>query len=221
MQSLLSGLDIFFFSAHWLHDFELNTLRDCHSEFYFYAVASPQVEGNLYCVPRCIRGHGGAGIAWRTSFDWYVKQLTNISSHRIVGIQIQTSSRPLCILSVYLPTRSGCTDEFRECLDQIDSILEVHGLDSDIIIMGDMNADMGPDGGPYWLVLPPMSKVVYCLDTFIDGTSCLFTCTLIPPQRPLPMLARLMVPPPPSTIFSVHLIFCLTSLTALLGRKSL
>ena len=71
-------------SEHWLHDYEL---RNFHPDFNFYAIAAPQAEDNLYCVPKHIRGHGGAAIAWRKSLDQYVKRLTNISSHRVVGIQ--------------------------------------------------------------------------------------------------------------------------------------
>ena len=148
MYSILGSLDVLGISEHWLHNYELNVIRNFHPDFNFYAIAAPQAEDNLYCVPKNIRGHGGAAIAWRKCLDQHVKRLTQISSHRVVGIQIRTATRPLCILSAYLPTRSGCTDDFRECLDQIDSILEVYGLDNDIIIIGDLNADLGPDGGP-------------------------------------------------------------------------
>ena len=145
MYSVLGRLDIIGISEHWLHGYELNFIRNFHPDFNFYAIAAPQAEDNLYCVPKHIRGHGGAAIAWRKSLDQHVKRLTNISCHRVVGIQIRTSTRPLCILSVYLPTCTGCTDDFRECLDQVDSILEVYGLDNDVI---DLNADLGAEGGP-------------------------------------------------------------------------
>ena len=68
-------------------------------------------------------------------------------SHRIVGIQLLTG-HPTCLLSVYLPTRSGATDEFKEALDFLDATLGLYGLDNDVYILEDLNADLGTEGGP-------------------------------------------------------------------------
>ena len=53
-----------------------------------------------------------------------------------------------CLLSVYLPKRSGATDEFKEALDLLDATLGLYGLDNDVYILGDLNADLGTEGGP-------------------------------------------------------------------------
>ena len=68
--------------------------------------------------------------------------------HRICGIQVNISPRPICFFSVYLPTRSGCTDDFKEMLDQIDALMNTYACDSDVVYIGDFNADLGPAGGP-------------------------------------------------------------------------
>ena len=77
-----------------------------------------------------------------------VTKLDTSSWYRVVGIQLLTNSCPITFLSVYLPSRSGCTDDFRESLDYLDSLISNLGLVSDIIIIGDLNADPGPAGGP-------------------------------------------------------------------------
>ena len=59
-----------------------------------------------------------------------------------------TAGRPTCLLSVYFPTRSGATDEFKEALDLLDATLGLYGLDNDVYILGDLNADLGTEGGP-------------------------------------------------------------------------
>ena len=69
------------------------------------------------------------------------------TTHRIVGVQLLSQGRPTCIFSIYLPTRSGAIEEFREALDQLGAALGLYGLDSDVFVMGDFNADLGRDGG--------------------------------------------------------------------------
>ena len=65
----------------------------------------------------------------------------------MIGIEIQLYPVPVFVFSVYLPSRSGCTDVFRESLDQLDAVLESLPPSSDIIILGDFNADPGSQGG--------------------------------------------------------------------------
>lgn len=54
-------------------------------------------------------------------------------------------SQPVFVISVCLPSCSGCTDDFKEALDQLEMLLPPV---ADIIVMGDSNADLGPIGGP-------------------------------------------------------------------------
>ena len=143
----ISNIDIFVISEHWLHSFELNQLAVFHPEFNFYAASHPTDEDTTYCIPHTIRGQGGVAIAWRKSLNHLICKLPHIS-HRIVGIQLLTASRPTCLLSVYLPTRSGATDEFKEALDLLDATLGLYGLDNEVYILGDLNADLGTEGGP-------------------------------------------------------------------------
>lgn len=75
-------------------------------------------------------------------------KLTDLSTDRIAGIKVNTAGRPTCFLSVYLPTRAGCTDDFKEQLDYIDACLGRLSLDNNVIIMGDLDADPGSEGGP-------------------------------------------------------------------------
>ena len=77
------------------------------------------------------------------SVNHFVAKLPPIS-HRINVIQLLTSGRPTCFLSVYLPTRSENTDDFKEGLDLLDATLSLYGLDNE----GDFNADLGTEGGP-------------------------------------------------------------------------
>ena len=80
--------------------------------------------------------------------DERVSSVPIISSSRMVGVEVNLPHGSLFVISVYLPSRSGCTDIFREALDQLDATISLLPPGSDIIIMGDFNADLGQYGGP-------------------------------------------------------------------------
>ena len=66
----------------------------------------------------------------------------------MVGIKLLSKPRPVCFFSLYLPSRSGCTDDFKESLDHIDAVINTYGFDNGLVLMGDFNADPGYSGGP-------------------------------------------------------------------------
>ena len=116
---LLKRLHIFAISEHWLHSYELNSMN---TNFKFLYVSS-STEDSMYCRPRYLRGHGGVSIAWHKSLSNSVSKIVLPNTRRIVGIKLLSEPRPICFFSVYLPTRSGCTDVFKESLDYIDAEL--------------------------------------------------------------------------------------------------
>ena len=100
-------------------------------------------QGNTYYT-----GHGGVALGWHTSLDHMVSPASFTPTSRIVGIQLSSPHHSLYFISVYLPCRSGCADDFKEMLDHIDTILQLLPTSADVIIMGDFNADLGQEGGP-------------------------------------------------------------------------
>ena len=132
-------LHIMAISEHWLHYYELNRLGNLNRNFRFHSLSSATEEDPVFCRPRNIRGHGGV--------DKCVTKLTLPNTHRVIGIQLLSLPRPTCFLSVYLPSRSGCTDDFKEALDYIDAVINTYGFDNDIVIL-DMNADIDSSAEP-------------------------------------------------------------------------
>jgi len=145
---LLKRLDICAISEHWLHDFDLHLLQSLHKDFNALSSCTLPEEDPITCTPRYIRGNGGVAILWRRCFDGLVKRLHKFSNERMVAIQVSTFPRPTCLLSVYLPSQSGCTDSFKDYLDYIDAVIDQLTLDNDVLVLGDLNADPGPLGGP-------------------------------------------------------------------------
>ena len=75
----------------------------------------------------------------------------------MVGISLQAQRRPIRLLSVYLPTRTGCTDIFKESLDYLDSMINLLGYENDVFILGDMKQTLDLVEAQWSLLL--MSKV--------------------------------------------------------------
>ena len=148
VRQLLGSLDLLAISEHWLFNYDLHKLSSFHCDFSVYASSSPIIEDNFICSPRNIRGNGGVALFIRKSFTQFVKRLPDFCNERVVTVSVSLSARPLCIIAAYIPARSGCTDPFKESLDFLNGIFLQLSVSHDVIILGDMNADLGVAGGP-------------------------------------------------------------------------
>jgi len=54
----------------------------------------------------------------------------------------------IAIFSTYLPTRTGCTDAFKESLDFLQMIKSKLDGSTMVVSAGDLNTDPGAEGGP-------------------------------------------------------------------------
>ena len=142
------NIDFIAISEHWLHNYNLKIIHQLSDEYKFVAVPSAQEEDSVHCVPRLIKGHGGVALGWRSTLDDYVSLIPFVSSCRMVGVKCDFPQHPLFIISIYLPSRSGCTDVFKDSLDQLEAAILLLPPGAEIIIMGDFNADLGLLGGP-------------------------------------------------------------------------
>ena len=86
------------------------------------------------------QGKGGMALFWRNNS---VNRLTILSSDKVMVIKIRTSGRPLCVVATYLSCHSGCTDPFKGALDYLDNVISQLSFNSNAIVLGDQNADLG------------------------------------------------------------------------------
>ena len=87
-------------------------------------------------------------LRWRSSLDNFISPIPIVSTPSLLGIHLSLPLYSLYLISVYLPSRSGCTDDFKESLDQLDATLQILPPSANVIVMGDFNADIGAAGGP-------------------------------------------------------------------------
>ena len=107
-----------------LNDNNIQKIQELHSDYRFLAACLPCQEHPLFCTPQLLSGHGGVAIGWNCS-NSQLDHLIKTDSHCILPPNVRNwlSPAPVFVFSVYLPSRSGCTDVFRESLDQLDAIL--------------------------------------------------------------------------------------------------
>ncbi len=134
-------------SEHWLHSFEINAMSNIHPDYCYSIECVPDRENSTFCYPCLLRGHGGVALLWHKSLNSVVSQVPFPRNDRIVGLRIKCHPSDILVFSVYLPTRSGSTDPFREMLDLMDSIFVRHP-DCITLFMGDFNADIGSPMSP-------------------------------------------------------------------------
>ena len=117
----------------------------------------------MYCVPCLIRGHDGVALGWRSELDGFVSPTTSIATSRMIGIKFSVSQYTLYIISVYLPSRSSCTDVFKESLNQLEAILILLPPGAEVVVIGDFNADLGHLGGPRSCTqINEQGKILHC-----------------------------------------------------------
>ena len=96
-------------------------------------------------TPDCdlVKGCGGIGIIWNKSLN--LSPSLGINSDRILAVKVETTTHPILVIGVYLPTTDAATDDFRSCLLVLEDIINNH--DGPIVLAGDFNCHVGPEGG--------------------------------------------------------------------------
>ena len=128
---------------HWLHSYEISFLSN----------ALPGLKSTIEVIqedhcfaPKLVRGRSGVAVIWDPCLDQIISPVQALRNDRIVGIRIAYSPTDLVLFSVYLPCRSGCTDNFKAVMDELDSAFDLFPNEI-ILFAGDFNADPGISQG--------------------------------------------------------------------------
>ena len=99
-------------------------------------------------TPECCnlsKGCGGIGVLWRKQLK--VIPVSEVDSNRVCAISIKSTYTPIIITGVYLPTTNSPLEEYRECVNVIECLINRH-RGCPVIITGDFNAHVVTEGGP-------------------------------------------------------------------------
>ena len=145
-------------------------------------------------------------LGWHSRLYHLVSPTPIISTHQFIGIEIKTSRTPIQIFSVYLPSRSGCTDMFREALDNFNATMNSLTSISNTVVLGDFNADPGCHGGP--LSTTSVNQQGRILSQCPSGISSRHTCTSLTSPPLTHSRVRLIIPYLPSITSYATRLFC-------------
>ena len=144
LREILKANDIVSISEHWLHNNQLSLLNDVSDNFTCFGRSSRFASEDNFGIRR---GSGGVAIYWRKGLSG-VSPLLNIKHDRICGIRIQTVNHVVInILSVYMPAAGSCED-LSTVIDELSCVIDSLDEGAVNIISGDLNGDVGAQGGP-------------------------------------------------------------------------
>ena len=143
LRALCKDSKFILLTEHWLHDNKIKSLEQIDNNFDYFGRASRLSSAEYYGTAR---GQGGVAIMWHNSIGG-VTPLRDIVHDRICGVRVQTQNGTILnIFCVYLPAY-GCGEDYETILDELSAILESTEDGSINIIGGDLNGDLGSEGG--------------------------------------------------------------------------
>lgn len=133
--------DILFLQEHWLFSFDkhkINSLTNTH-----FCEAKSVDDNNDTETFTTGRGYGGVAVYWKKDLDNSVKCTTE-GNERILVLNINTTTTPICIISVYMPSNNKCGDEeYIDTLAQLGELVDKYdNIGYKVLLCGDMNASL-------------------------------------------------------------------------------
>ena len=143
--TLLSESNVCVFTEHHLYQSELHKLHTIHKDFEVYARSA----SGLNCsMMNSVHGHGGIAIMWRSSIDHVISRCSDMGNDRIMVIMLEQSDGcKMFIIGVYLPQRQCYIDSFDVTVDLLHSVVSKCNNQGNVLIIGDMNSNYGPEFG--------------------------------------------------------------------------
>ena len=144
IRHLLSKHEILAISEHWTYEnrlFKLDEVSDTHTCF---SRASRLASAENYGQGR---GQGGVALFWDKRLTG-VSVVSDVILDRACAIRLQTKTGAIVyFISLYLPAQGSC-ESLESYIDDISEVIESRECGAQIILMGDLNGDVGSSGGP-------------------------------------------------------------------------
>ena len=145
---------------HWLWSFEARDAILDKLPNWECTARSVDDHNNISQI-NCPRGHGGVAVLWKKDLQPFIQTL-NEGNERILPITVSIpNTYPLCLISCYLPSgeRKSAIDTYMEDLAVIGEIVSKYRDSHNILIGGDLNADIFNRDGKKEKALREMIKL--------------------------------------------------------------
>ena len=135
----LENIDIAFITEHKLFNhskYFMDTIAEDYKNITF-CDETFNTYGNLKC------GKGGVSILYKSSLDFSVRNMDEISDERIIGLEIYCNNNAkLYAFCIYMPSANYPLEKYCETLSKLQAICNTYSDTGTIVILGDMNAEV-------------------------------------------------------------------------------
>ena len=142
LKNIINKFHIFAISEHSLFTKQLDLLKQCTD--YRYNCTAVCSDDNPPILSGKRGRHGGVAIFWDLSYNDYVEPFSGIDCDCIIGIKCNFPNLlSFFVLAVYLPSSNHHDEDFSEYLDLLWSLYDSLSTEGLVVVMGDLNANMG------------------------------------------------------------------------------
>jgi len=148
---LLNDVDILCIQEHHLTPVSVNFLRTLNNKFDVSVHVSDVYITNISAnISDFTRRNGGLAIMWRKDISYSVSEVTlPICTDRIMAIRLDMPDKvPLVVINVYFPTTNMSVNDYQDVIDDLQVIYDTYINDSNVIVCGDFNGQLGSQAGP-------------------------------------------------------------------------
>ncbi|MEW8547754.1 MAG: reverse transcriptase family protein, partial [Candidatus Thiodiazotropha sp.] len=141
VETLSKIVDIILIQEHWYFDCQLSKLGEICKNLNGCGKAVDT--GDQILPVQMPRGYGGVAILWKENIDHLVTILPD-GGNRIQCVEV-ACQEPVILVSVYMPCRGlrENSDEFADCIAQLQEIYQKYSHSHTVIFGGDFNEDLG------------------------------------------------------------------------------
>lgn len=137
LSELLIGhnIDICVISEHKLKEKSLHYLNSVEKGYKVFSKTD-----SLPNTYNAYHGKGGIAIMYKSTLDFYVNEIENIDSERVLGIELKgPTTGSLYVFAAYLPSDESM-ERYKYEIDILDSLYKYYSNYGNVLLAGDLNA---------------------------------------------------------------------------------
>ena len=138
---LTSQSTIISLQEHWLPNYKKDVIQESYPNLHAHTVCSDDVE--FPENERRPNTRGGVATLWTGDLNPYARCMKE-DSRRIIVTVFSIPNNPLCVVNCYLPsgTTSVAIEKYKDDIGALKELLTKYSESNEVVIMGDLNADI-------------------------------------------------------------------------------
>ena len=139
-----NDIDVCGIAEHWLFNHDMHFLDCINNKFICHSIADPDL-----LLPSNRRvGKGGICILFNKRLKDIVSPI-RIDSKYILGIQIMPAAgNSIFVFQVYFPCKNYSIATYKNCIDELETILCIYKSKGKLYLMGDYNTELASRNQP-------------------------------------------------------------------------